>query len=324
MQIIVFFRSNGLPIKDHYGHGKLLLTSEYAVLDGALALAIPTKYGQTMKVKSTRKSDLYWKSYDINGDEWFSAQISIMDFSSVKTTDEKKSAYLQKLLKGAVRLNSEFLSKWNGFDVKTTLEFNKDWGLGSSSTLTYLVAQWADVNPLLLHFNVSNGSGYDVACAGSEDPITYQLDGDTINYTPIDYMPAFSDKLFFVFLNKKQSSEDAIKYYLDNAKKKKTMAKKLTKITESIISCSSLSKFITLITEHESVVAEHLGLTPIKESSFADFNGGIKSLGAWGGDFIMAATNDGADYAQSYFSKKGYDTIIPYNDMVFAEQLVVK
>ena len=277
-----------------------------------------------MKVKSTRKSDLYWKSYDINGDEWFSAQISIMDFSSVKTTDEKKSAYLQKLLKGAVRLNSEFLSKWNGFDVKTTLEFNKNWGLGSSSTLTYLVAQWADVNPLLLHFNVSNGSGYDVACAGSDDPITYRLDGDDISYTPIEYAPSFSDKLFFVFLNKKQSSEDAIKFYLDNAKKKKTMAKKLTKITESIITCSSLAKFITLITEHESVVAEHLGLSPIKESTFSDFNGGIKSLGAWGGDFIMAATNGGIDYAKTYFSQKGYDTIIPYNEMVYSEQLVAE
>ena len=167
-----------------------------------------------MKVKSTRKSDLYWKSYDTEGNEWFSAQISLMDFSSVKTTDEEKSKYLQKLLKGAVRLNSEFLSKWNGFDVKTTLEFNKDWGLGSSSTLTHLVAQWADVNPLLLHFKISNGSGYDVACAGSKDPITYQLDGDTINYTPIEFAPSFSDKLYFIYLNKKQSSGDAIKFYL--------------------------------------------------------------------------------------------------------------
>ena len=277
-----------------------------------------------MKVKSTRKSDLYWKSYDINGDEWFSAQISIMDFSSVKTTDEKKSAYLQKLLKGAVRLNSEFLSKWNGIDIKTTLEFNKDWGLGSSSTLTYLVAQWADVNPLLLHFKVSNGSGYDVACAGSDDPITYQIDGDDISYTPIEYAPTFSDKLFFVFTNKKQSSDDAVKYYLDNAVKKKTLAKKLTKITDSIITCNSLSKFITLITEHESIVAEHLSLTPIKQSTFSDFNGGIKSLGAWGGDFILAATNEDSDYVKSYFSDKGYNTIIPYDEMVYTDQLVNK
>lgn len=272
-----------------------------------------------MKVKSTRKSDLYWKSYDTEGNEWFSAQISLMDFSSVKTTDDKKSKYLQKLLKGAVRLNSEFLSKWNGFDVKTTLEFNKDWGLGSSSTLTHLVAQWADVNPLLLHFKISNGSGYDVACAGSKDPITYQLDGDTINYTPIEFAPSFSDKLYFIYLNKKQSSGDAIKFYLKNAKQKKAMAKKLTDITQSIILCSSLSKFVTLITDHEKIISEHLGLEPIKDASFSDFNGGIKSLGSWGGDFILAATNDGHQYVKSYFTQRGYDVVIPFNEMIYKE-----
>ncbi len=272
-----------------------------------------------MKVKSTRKSDLYWKSYDIDGNEWFSAQISIMDFSSVKTTDEKKSQYLQKLLKGAVRLNSEFLSKWNGFDVKTTLQFDKNWGLGSSSTLTYLVAQWADVNPLLLHFNISNGSGYDVACAGSDDPITYKLDGDDISYTPIEYAPPFSDKLFFVFTNKKQSSDEAIKYYLKNAKQKKAMVKKLTAITESIISCTTITKFISLITEHESVVAEHMSLEPIKATTFSDFNGGIKSLGAWGGDFILAATPEGEEYAKAYFSGKGYDVVVPFGEMIYSE-----
>jgi len=311
-----------VPIKNHYGHGKLLLTSEYSVLDGAMALAIPTSYGQSMKVKATRKSDLYWKSYDTEGNEWFSAQISLMDFSSVKTTDQKKSDYLQNLLKGAVRLNSEFLSKWNGFDVKTTLEFDKSWGLGSSSTLTYLVAQWADVHPMMLHFKVSNGSGYDVACAGSDLPISYQLDGDTINYTPIEYEPSFSDNLYFIYLNQKQSSVDGIKYYLDKGKQKKSLAKKLTKITESIIDCSSISKFIDLITEHEAAVAEHLSLETVKSQHFSDFNGGIKSLGAWGGDFILAASDDGVSTVKAYFSQKGYDVIIPYREMIFSEKEV--
>lgn len=287
-----------------------------------MALAIPTSYGQLMKVKATRKSDLYWKSYDTEGNEWFSAQISLMDFSSVKTTDQKKSDYLQKLLKGAVRLNSEFLSKWNGFDVKTTLEFQKDWGLGSSSTLTYLVAQWADVHPMMLHFKVSNGSGYDVACAGSDLPITYQLDGDTINYTPIEYDPSFSDNLFFVYLNKKQSSNDAIKYYLHKGKQKKTLAKKLTTITESIIDCNSISNFISLIAEHEATVSQHLGLETVKSQHFSDFNGGIKSLGAWGGDFILVATEDGESTVKSYFSQKGFDVIVPYRDMIYSEKQV--
>ncbi len=304
-------------------NGKLLLTSEYGVLDGALALAIPTCYGQKMEVKQTRKSDLFWKSYDIENNEWFSAQVSLYDFSPVKTTDDVKAAYLKKLLKGAVRLNSEFLSKWNGFDVKTTLGFNKDWGLGSSSSLTYMVAQWADINPLLLHFKCFDGSGYDVACAGAELPITYQLVDDTINYTEVDFMPSFSDKIYFIYLNKKQSSKAAIEYYSKKAKQKKTLVKKQTQITESILKCSNLSKFIDLIKEHEALVSEHLLLEPIaKTAGFTDFDGGIKSLGAWGGDFIMAATDMPEESVKAYFNGKGYGTVISYEEMIFQPQPV--
>ena len=34
----------------YYSNGKLLITGEYVVLDGATALAIPTKYGQSLCV----------------------------------------------------------------------------------------------------------------------------------------------------------------------------------------------------------------------------------------------------------------------------------
>jgi mevalonate kinase len=289
-------------------------------LDGSLALAIPTQLGQHLKTKQTRKSDLYWKSYDQNGAEWFSAQISLMDFSAVKTSNKEMAQYLQKLLKAAVRLNSEFLSVWNGFDVKTYLEFPLNWGLGSSSSLTYCVAQWADVNPLLLHFGVSNGSGYDVACAGVELPLQYQLEDETINYTEIDFSPSFSDKIFFVHLNEKASSKNAVDFYFKNAQKKKTMVKRLTEITESIINTNTLDKFCTLIEEHENVVSEHLGLEKIKDKLFSDFNGSIKSLGAWGGDFIMAVSKNGPDAVKSYFSTKGYATVIPYDQMILKDQ----
>ncbi len=297
------------------------MTSEYGVLDGALSLAIPTRYGQRMTVKQTRKSDLYWKSYDLNNEEWFMAQISLYDFSAVKTTDDKKAAYLKKLLKGAVRLNSEFLSKWNGFDVKTYLGFDKEWGLGSSSTLTYMVAQWADVNPLLLHFKCFDGSGYDVACAGAELPITYQMEDGTINYTEIDFDPAFKNKLYFIYLNKKQSSKEGIEYYFKKAKQRKTMVKKQTAITESMLKCNSISKFIELIKQHEALVAEHLSLETVSQKyNLTDFDGGIKSLGAWGGDFILAASELGEEAVKAYFNVKGFPTVIPYEDMIFQPQ----
>lgn len=276
-----------------------------------------------MVVKQTRKSDIHWFSYDKEGNEWFKAQISLMDFSPIKSTDDERALYVQKLLKGAVRLNSEFLSKWNGFDIKTYLEFPLDWGLGSSSTLTHLVAKWADVNPLLLHFKISEGSGYDVASAGVDSPITYQLIDDTINYTAVDFDPPFKENIFFVHLNKKQSSNDAIAYYFKNAKGRKTLTKSLTEITEETLKCTALSKFIDIMERHELLISEHLGLDTIRDTFFSDFEGGMKSLGAWGGDFMMVASKKGQDYVQSYFKSKGYSTLVSYTDMVFSEESVM-
>ena len=44
-------------------NGKLLLTGEYLVLKGALALALPTKLGQTMTVETVHAPSLRWDAY---------------------------------------------------------------------------------------------------------------------------------------------------------------------------------------------------------------------------------------------------------------------
>ncbi|MEX0362209.1 MAG: GHMP kinase, partial [Allomuricauda sp.] len=35
--------------QEFYSNGKLLLSEEYAVLDGAVGLAVPAKFGQSLK-----------------------------------------------------------------------------------------------------------------------------------------------------------------------------------------------------------------------------------------------------------------------------------
>lgn len=303
---------------NYYARGKLLLTGEYGVLDGAKAIALPTKFGQHFSCKPTKSSDLIWQSKDHNGDVWFTAQISLYDFSAVKTSDEKKAAQLGKLLKNAVRLNSEFLSKWNGFKVETKLDFPLDWGLGSSSTLSYLVAMWADVHPILLHFKTYAGSGYDVACAGADGPIEYQLSGDSVSYSEIDFEPSFLDKLYFVHLGKKQNSNDAIREYSKTVKDKKTLANKLTKISEEIMDVKSFSKFCELLDTHENILSKALGKQKVKDIHFPDFAGSIKSLGAWGGDFVLACSNAGHEKVNNYFQTKGYSTVVAYEEMIHA------
>ena len=304
-----------MPKKKYRGNGKLLLFGEYAVLDGAKALALPTSQGQTLQVKPHRGSDLIWESYDYNNELWFEAQISLYDFSSIRTSDDNVSKFVQKLLKGAVRYNTEFLNNWNGFKVINRLEFSRHWGLGSSSTVIRNVAQWADVNPFHLHFYVSNGSGYDIACAESEAPIIYQLLDDQLSYKEVDFDPGCLDQVYFVYLGKKQSSGDAIIHYTQKAKKRKLIAKRITEITDSALKCRNITDFRKVMDEHEHIISTELQLPKIKDERFSDFDGSVKSLGAWGGDFSMAVSN--LDYAEimAYFSSKGCNTILRYEDM---------
>ena len=56
-----------------YSNGKLLLTGEYLVLDGAKALAIPTKFGQDLLVEPIQEPELIWASFTNTGDCWFEA-----------------------------------------------------------------------------------------------------------------------------------------------------------------------------------------------------------------------------------------------------------
>ena len=49
---------------------------------------------------------------------------------------------------------------------------------------------------------------------------------------------------------------------------------------------------------------------------FTDFEGEMKSLGAWGGDFFMAATEWNEETVRKYFINKGLDVIFKYDDIV--------
>ena len=47
---------------EFFGRGKLLLSGEYLVLDGAEALALGLNAGQRMRVEETGGEDLRWES----------------------------------------------------------------------------------------------------------------------------------------------------------------------------------------------------------------------------------------------------------------------
>jgi mevalonate kinase len=299
-------------------NGKLLLTSEYYVLDGALALAVPSRFGQQMKVEAIDDEGvLLWKSYAADGSCWFSAIFSLPDLLCLKTSAEETAKTLHDMLQFLMKQQPQSFPEKGGLSFSTYLDFPREWGLGTSSTLIYLLAEWAGYDPYQLLYETMGGSGYDIACAGSEKALLYLLE----NYKDrkvetIDFNPPFLDSLYFVYLDKKQNSRSGITHYRMMVEDKQDEIKRLTEITKAIVVCTSFENFCQLITEHEAIIGQKLKLPIQKESYFPDFPGSIKSLGAWGGDFILAASEEPTEKVKDYFNKKGLDVFFRYNEMV--------
>ena len=304
-------------IDTFYATGKLLLTGEYLVLDGAHALACPTQKGQKMTVIKGRGSDIKWKSIDPDGNLWFSAVISLFDFKCEKTSDEIIGSRLTELLTESVRLNSDFLSKWNGLKVETTCEFPLNWGLGSSSTLVYCVAQWADVDPFELYQRTFGGSGYDIACADAKGPIFYQLKDNLPLVTAANLSKKVRDNLYFIYTDKKQDSRKSIEYYrsLSNTVKPNVIDE-VSSISEEFALAKNVKQMDELINNHESILSELLNLPKVKSERFSDYWGAVKSLGAWGGDFVMATSSRPLEETRAYFNQKGHNVVMTWDEMM--------
>jgi mevalonate kinase len=308
------------PEKDSYyfGHGKLLITGEYFVLDGALALALPTKVGQSLSVKYNPSFSpvLSWKSYDVNGNLWFDSNFEFWHFKCLDENPSEEALFLQNILQEVRKQNSHFLRDNVDVKVETRLGFPLSWGLGSSSSLIYNIAQWAYISPFELLFKTHGGSGYDIACAQSDGPIAYKKVLNEPNWSPIYFNPEFKNNLFFVYLGNKMNSRDAIKEYGEKRPIAEDLIGKITKLTQDFLSAKTLNEFQSLISLHEEIISNTLRLPLVKESQFPDFPGAIKSLGAWGGDFVMVATDKEFSFVKDYFSKKGLDTVYYYNDLI--------
>ncbi|MFI0430808.1 GYDIA family GHMP kinase [Mariniflexile sp. HMF6888] len=300
-----------------YSNGKLLITGEYVVLDGALSLAVPTRFGQSLNIELINESKLIWKSFDANGVCWFENSFELETREMLKQVqhDDAISQRIVQILKAAKTLNPDFLSSKNGFKISTYLTFPKNWGLGTSSTLINNISQWAHVNAFELLEKTFGGSGYDIACAQNNTPITYQLQplGDTKEINSVSFNPSFKDCLYFVYLNRKQNSRDGIATYNANKHHLVSVISSINTITSLIIDCQNLEDFEALINKHEQIISNMIKQTTVKSIFFNDFKGSIKSLGAWGGDFILATSKENPT---AYFKEKGFDVVIPYDDMV--------
>ena len=298
--------------------GKLLISGEYLVLKGAKALALPTKFGQEMKVSympTSSQEKLIWEALDHQKNTWFNAEYSLPDLRLLSFTDEFKAKQLLSLLHLCFKTNIKLFKAKQHIHITTHLEFPNDWGLGSSSTLICNLAKWSGTNAFDLLKSISKGSGYDVAVGLESKPLIYQIKDDKPTWKVVNFSPNFSENIFFIHLNQKQKSEIEIEKFEAKFQDDKGILQTINDSILSLINDIEISDFEYILHESENIISEVLQTPAIQKRLFTDYDKGvIKSLGAWGGDFILVTTKNKTDL--DYFREKGYNTILSYDEMI--------
>lgn len=340
-------------VRDYHARGKLLLTGEYVVMHGALALACPTRRGQSMYMAPHRPACIHWKAFTPRGDVWLAVEWNCLGMIK-EITKEAGNQFLEpeglmpsKLLvlqnKGAGteaavsrleswithamllshQTNPEYFHdqidrvKAEGISVETYLEFEREWGLGSSSSLISLLAQWWGCRPMELHAATQGGSGYDQACATASGPIHYQLLAPALrpHAQPIAFQPDFHEHLLFVYTGKKQSTDHSIRQFGQRSTAAETCLQEISECTHQLTFATDLKTFMEIMHRHERIMSGLLGEEPIQSARFSGFPGQTKSLGAWGGDFILAATSE-PEHAKVFLTNNGFSVIFAFHELL--------
>ena len=297
-------------------NGKLLLTGEYLVLHGAKAIALPVKLGQQLIVSSQFFSDsICWQAL-YNGADWFSCELNSVDFSVVKASDSAKAEVLSQIFRTIQVLNPTF-SLQGGTIVKTILDSDPDWGLGSSSTLISLLSQWAGVDPFALNELVFRGSGFDIACARADGSIFYTRN---LPAEPITLDYPFAGQLFLVYSGQKKKTAHEVRTFLKEKKVSVGLINEASVIADEFAACCNQNEFNRLIRWHEKLVGGLIGKSPVKDEYFGDFCGEVKSLGAWGGDFYLVSSLLPFAEVKEYFRNKGLNTLFQWNDLILKRE----
>jgi mevalonate kinase len=268
-----------------WSSGKLLLSGEYWVLHGATALAVPTLLGQRLTY-TPHERPLHWTALDRHRKPWLDAAAA-------------EDPHVASLLRAAKSLGGQVPTTGS---VRTELEFDRAWGWGSSSSLTDLVAQWTGVPALDLHFATSQGSGFDVACARATSALTYRKTGPArAEWSAVAAAHWPVEHFALVYLGQKQDSQKEVR----RSRREPLPAERdaISALSLAMAEAREAAHWSALIEEAEARTAEWTGLPRVQER-FGGVRATLKSLGAWGGDFVLAVAEDPSAFA--YFAEHGY------------------
>lgn len=294
-----------------------MLSGEYLVLHGACSLIIPLKAGQQMEVVATGRNKnavLHWQANVLN-EPWFFTHILISNWDILKTDNDEVAKSLVKILKEAQNLGHSVFKPHTDYEIITNTAFNINWGFGSSSALIANIANWAMIDPFELNSKISGGSGADIAAAISDGPVLFKLTDNNPDFHRIDFDPAFLRNIWLVYTGKKQNTPAGISKFKENASFSNKSIELIDSITKEMIRTNSLHEFMRLMSEHEKILSGILGVPTIK-SMMRDFPGEVKSLGAWGGDFIMAASEADDNVVREYFRSNNMNTIFTMDQII--------
>jgi len=298
-----------------YSNGKLLITSEYLVLHGAEALAFPVNKGQSLTVSYTPDFDgILWQA-NVLGKEWFWADLSGRQLAIQSTNLVGVAERLREYLLTAMEMNSRWYPAEGGLRIETNLDFEREWGFGSSSTLLSNIAFLAEIDLFEFYFRTTRGSGYDVAAARANYPIVYSLHHSQPRIEKVSFYPEYQPFIYFLYSGNKQSTDTSVRNFLKTIKKYPSHVDKASALTRRFLQAENIEEFNSLILEHEELIAGVLNQKPAKQSRFPDFEGEMKSLGAWGGDFYMVTWQGSKDELLKYFTKFGMQTILTFSEI---------
>ncbi len=303
-------------MEEYVSNGKLLLTGEYLVLQGAQAIALPVRLGQTLQISPADDNKIHWET--VYQDELiFTGTFTKEYFKTVETNNPAISAFISNLLVNAFLLKKQ--ENKGGWNIKTILDFPLSWGLGSSSTLINNISKWLDINPFKLNRIITRGSGYDIACAESRNPIIYERKNDQPFFSEFKWNPPFKNHIYFVYTGRKQHSAAEVNAFMKNNIQNKNISEEIEAINNRITRTEKLSEFEKALSEHEEKLSGILQKKKARDQHFQEFPGVVKSLGAWGGDFLLLTWKETENELKRYLERHNMSIFFTWDQLIKTE-----
>lgn len=313
-----------------------MLCGEYAVTIGVEALAVPVQLGQWMYVwefNSPLGGDrLIWEAKKKDGSTWLNEHFSLpllSDFVESSVSGELEGQVLRNTDRNVIKkmlglVASDFWKAGKSYRIETQLEFNRNSGLGSSSTMISNFARYTGLDAQWLQQQVFGGSGYDVAVAEVGKGLVFWKQNDEAHWGPWSLSTQLTENWQVVFLGQKQNSRDSlsqVKIRLQEIQNDNFLLHQLQQILAAVKMASEVPMLEAGLEMWQAVLSMGLDLeTPYQHFGFQPIKGGVcKWLGAWGGDMLLV----NAVFAEKQREALSVYPSVSWNELVLTNGQVI-